>query len=108
MRYLFIGAHPDDADLLMGGTALKLIRNGHHVKFVSMCNGNCGHFSMEKTALAERRKKEAEKSAAFIGLDSYEVLDNSDCELENTHSLQFHLNVGFEEANRIICFTKKL
>ena len=32
----------------------------------------------------------------------------SDCELENTHSLQFHLNVGFEEANRIICFTKKL
>lgn len=32
----------------------------------------------------------------------------SDCELENVHSLQFHLNVGFEEANRIICFTKKL
>ena len=32
----------------------------------------------------------------------------SDCELENTQSLQFHLNVGFEEANRIICFTKKL
>jgi len=32
----------------------------------------------------------------------------SDCELENTQSLEFHLNVGFEEANRIICFTKKL
>lgn len=32
----------------------------------------------------------------------------SDCELENTESLRFHLNVGFEEANRIICFTKKL
>ena len=32
----------------------------------------------------------------------------SDCELENTQSLQFHLNVGFEEANRIICFTKKI
>ena len=32
----------------------------------------------------------------------------SDCELDNTHSLRFHLNVGFEEANRIICFTKKL
>ena len=32
----------------------------------------------------------------------------SDCELENTQSLQFHLNVGFEEVNRIICFTKKL
>ena len=32
----------------------------------------------------------------------------SDCELENTQSLQFHLNVGFEEANRIICFTKRI
>ena len=84
MRYLFIGAHPDDADLLMGGTALKLIRNGHHVKFVSLCNGNCGHYSMEKSALAARRKKEAERSAEFTGLDDYEVLDNADCELENT------------------------
>jgi len=32
----------------------------------------------------------------------------SDCELDNTQSLRFHLSVGFEEANRIICFTKKL
>ena len=32
----------------------------------------------------------------------------SDCELSNTHSLRFHLSMGFEEANRIICFTKKL
>ena len=33
---------------------------------------------------------------------------SSDCELDNVQSLQFHLNMGFEEANRIICFTKKL
>lgn len=32
----------------------------------------------------------------------------SDCELTNNKSLQFHLEVGFTEANRIICFTKKL
>jgi aminoglycoside 6'-N-acetyltransferase I len=32
----------------------------------------------------------------------------SDCELTNGESLQFHLNVGFAEANRIICFVKKL
>lgn len=32
----------------------------------------------------------------------------SDCGLDNTRSLRFHLNVGFEEAGRIICFTKKL
>lgn len=32
----------------------------------------------------------------------------SDCELDNVQSLQFHLRVGFGEANRIICFTKEL
>lgn len=32
----------------------------------------------------------------------------SDCELDNVQSLRFHLNVGFREANRIICFTKPL
>lgn len=32
----------------------------------------------------------------------------SDCELGNADSLRFHLAMGFEEANRIICFRKKL
>ena len=32
----------------------------------------------------------------------------SDCELSNAQSLRFHLKVGFTEANRIICFTKRL
>lgn len=32
----------------------------------------------------------------------------SDCELNNTDSLSFHLHSGFEEANRIICFVKKI
>ena len=32
----------------------------------------------------------------------------SDCELKNEESLRFHLKMGFAEANRIICFTKKL
>ena len=32
----------------------------------------------------------------------------SDCELDNLDSLRFHLRCGFSEANRIICFAKKL
>ena len=32
----------------------------------------------------------------------------SDCELDNAASLRFHMNVGFREVNRIICFAKKL
>ena len=32
----------------------------------------------------------------------------SDCELDNEDSLKFHIKMGFVEANRIICFTKRL
>ncbi len=32
----------------------------------------------------------------------------SDCELGNVGSLRFHLAMGFEETNRIICFKKEL
>lgn len=32
----------------------------------------------------------------------------SDCEIENTESAAVHLKLGFTEANRIICFTKRL
>ena len=32
----------------------------------------------------------------------------SDCELTNTASLNFHLRIGFQEENRIICFKKTL
>lgn len=32
----------------------------------------------------------------------------SDCVIDNTDSLQFHLRVGFEEAGRYIHFVKRL
>lgn len=32
----------------------------------------------------------------------------SDCELENEISIEFHIKMGFEEANRIVCFKKSV
>ena len=32
----------------------------------------------------------------------------SDCEINNIDSYLFHLKLGFIEANKIICFTKKI
>ena len=83
-RYLMIGAHPDDADIRFGGTALKLVRAGHVVKFVSMCNGDCGHFDMSITPeqLAARRYQETQNSRAVSGISEYQVFhENHDCEL---------------------------
>lgn len=32
----------------------------------------------------------------------------SDCELDNSNSWKFHMAMGFDEANRIICFKKNI
>lgn len=47
---------------------------------------------------------ECEKWAAEKGCREFA----SGCELDNAESLKFHLALGFEEANRIICFRKDL
>lgn len=48
--------------------------------------------------------KECEEWAKTKGCKEFA----SDCELTNTDSLLFHLRIGFEEENRIICFKKAL
>lgn len=82
-RILFIGAHPDDADILCGGMALKLAKAGHIVKFVSATNGDTGHQAMSREETARVRKIEAESSAKYAGLYEYEVMDHP-CGLEAT------------------------
>ncbi|MBT8398896.1 MAG: PIG-L family deacetylase [Rhodothermia bacterium] len=79
-RYLFIGAHPDDADLKAGGTAALLAQNGHAVKFLSVTNGDAGHFEQSGGVLARRRRAEAEEAGKRLGI-AYEVLDFHDGEL---------------------------
>lgn len=87
-RYLVIGAHPDDPEVLFGGCAIKLIKNGHQVKFVSISNGDCGHYNMEREALIKRRKSEAMKAAAIAGITEYEILDVPDCHIVCTLELR--------------------
>lgn len=80
-RVLFIGAHPDDADVLCGATAIKLARAGHKVKFVSATNGDTGHHLLSRAETVVRRKAEAQAAARCAGLAEYEIL-NHDCGLE--------------------------
>ena len=80
-RIIYIGAHPDDADIMFGGTATKLCKAGHIVKFLSVTNGDTGHHSLSRAETAKRRKEEARCSAKVCGLLEYEVMDNN-CGLE--------------------------
>lgn len=68
---------------------------------------------LEGIYVAEGRRKQGVAKALLTACEHWAKVQGcsefaSDCELNNTQSLQFHLNVGFSEANRIICFTKKI
>ncbi len=74
------GAHPDDAEYKAGGTAAKWAKLGHHVKLVSVTNGDIGHWKMAGGPLAQRRTAESLACAKKLGVTS-EVLDIHDGEL---------------------------
>ena len=60
--------------------------------------------SCRKTGLARTLLGQCEQWAKDMGCREFA----SDCELTNETSLAFHLNLGFTEENRIICFKKNL
>lgn len=83
LRIIAFGAHPDDCEFKMAGTAVKWARQGHHVKMVSVTNGDIGHWRMAGGPLAQRRTAEVHEAAKRIGTTA-EVLDIHDGELMPT------------------------
>jgi LmbE family N-acetylglucosaminyl deacetylase len=83
LRIICFGAHPDDAEYKSGGTAALWAQQGHHVKLVSVTNGDIGHWAMAGGPLAKRRTAESGEVAKSLGVAS-EVLDIHDGELMPT------------------------
>ncbi len=81
LRILVFGAHPDDCDIKAGGIALQYSALGHRVKFVSVTNGDTGHFEIGGIELARRRYAEAQAAGRVAGIE-YSVLDIHNGELE--------------------------
>jgi N-acetylglucosamine malate deacetylase 1 len=83
LRILCFGAHPDDCELKAGGVGALWAAQGHHVKFVSVTNGDIGHWREAGVPLARRRKAEVEQADKILGVAT-EVLDIHDGELMPT------------------------
>jgi N-acetylglucosamine malate deacetylase 1 len=83
LRIICFGAHPDDCELKAGGVGAMWAANGHKVKFVSVTNGDIGHWRESGPALARRRKAEVEAADKSLGVET-EILDIHDGELEPT------------------------
>jgi LmbE family N-acetylglucosaminyl deacetylase len=80
---IVFGAHPDDCEIRAGGTATMWAQRGDHVKFVSLTNGDIGHWGMAGGPLAKRRFAEVKAAADILGVTT-EVLDIHDGELMPT------------------------
>jgi LmbE family N-acetylglucosaminyl deacetylase len=107
MRIMVIGAHPDDADLTCGCTAISFAKRGARVKFVSVTNGDKGHQTMTPPELARRRKKETEVSAKRFGIEEYIVMGCPDCELEPTLEWRKKMIRMIREFSPHIIFTHR-
>mgnify|MGYP003332856356 FL=1 len=67
LRIICFGAHPDDCELQAGGVGALWAERGHHVKLVSVTNGDIGHWREAGGPLALRRKREVEEAAKILG-----------------------------------------
>jgi N-acetylglucosamine malate deacetylase 1 len=83
LRIICFGAHPDDCEIQAGGTAALWAAKGHKVKFVSVSNGDIGHWRDAGGPLARRRKAEVEQADRLLGVTT-EVLDIHDGEVMPT------------------------
>ena len=85
-RVLVITAHPDDAEFGAGGTVAKLVREGMHVSYCIVTNGNkgSGDRSMTPERLARIREDEQRNAARVLGVETVDFLGFPDCEVEDT------------------------
>lgn len=79
-RIICFGAHPDDVEFKAGGVGALWAKAGCKVKFVSVTNGDIGHWRMSGGELARRRTEEVHQAAKILGIET-QVLDIHDGEL---------------------------
>jgi len=74
---LSLMAHPDDAEILCGGTLAILAKLGWKVHIASATPGDCGSSSLGPEEIAAVRRKEALRAAQVLG-GEYHCLERRD------------------------------
>jgi LmbE family N-acetylglucosaminyl deacetylase len=69
MRVLAVGAHPDDLEILCGGTLARFVAEGHEVVMCNATTGNRGSFVHTSEEIARIRLGEARRAAEICGAE---------------------------------------
>lgn len=62
-----IAAHPDDIELMMGGTLLLLKNQGYEIHYMNLSSGNVGTTQYDSETIKNIRLKEAQQAAKILG-----------------------------------------
>jgi len=76
---LAVAAHPDDIELMMGGTLLMLGKAGFELHYMNLCNGSMGTESTSRERIIAQRTEEAREAARVLGAVFHEpIVDDLD------------------------------
>lgn len=96
---LAFGAHPDDLEVVMGGTAIKLVQQGASVLFVDLCDGEPARYAPHG-----ERHLQAMKAAEILGVDRF-VLPLQDRLIQDTIPGRMQIAQLLREFRPRIVFT---
>ncbi|MCP4405174.1 MAG: bacillithiol biosynthesis deacetylase BshB1 [bacterium] len=83
---LAIGAHPDDCEIMMGGTIAVLKNQSYKVGICDLCSGEAGTYGS-----ADIRRQELTRASKILHLDARETLDMPDGNIRNTEENRMKL-----------------
>ena len=106
-RVMVIGAHPDDADIVCGGTGVKLVSRGFDVRFVSITDGRMGHHKLSPKETARVRRQETLEAARRMGLSGYDIYGYPDCGLYPTDKARLLVAKKIREYQPDFIFTHR-
>lgn len=78
---LAIGAHPDDCEIFMGGSLIRLVKAGYQTAICDLTRGEAGTYGS-----AESRQQEIARSNIILGISQRRTLDLGDGRLEDNES----------------------
>ncbi|MFV0416716.1 MAG: PIG-L deacetylase family protein [Chthoniobacterales bacterium] len=105
MNILFIGAHPDDLEILCGGTIARYASLGHEVWMAVATNGNVGSPTLTREEIAAVRKKEAFAASQRLGATGFLWLDEDDEFLIESREVRLKFVDAIREAKADIIVT---
>ena len=71
---LAVAAHPDDIEILMAGTLMRLAAAGYQIHYWNLANGCCGSDTMDRAETARVRRKESIASCEKLGAVFHEPI----------------------------------